>query len=65
MVSSDHSRAVPSAEEESKCRGEAAEPLSGSKDSEYTGPLCPISFLVVVPPFSLSFRNDAAEMDHY
>lgn len=34
MVSSDHSLAVPSAEEERRCRGEAAEPLSGSKESE-------------------------------
>lgn len=59
-VSIDHRRAVASAEEDRRCRGGEAEPLSGSKDTEYTGPLCPISLRVVVPTFSLTLRSDAA-----
>jgi hypothetical protein len=38
-VSIDHSRAVASAEQESKYFGGAADPLKGSNATEYTGPL--------------------------
>lgn len=56
-MSNDHSRAVASADAEIKYRGGAAEPETGSKSTEYTGPLCPMSFRVVDPPFSFCFRR--------
>ena len=63
MVSSDHKRAVASAEEERRYFGGLAEPLVGSKATEYTGPLCPISLRVVEPPFSLIlFSEEAARV---
>lgn len=60
MVSSDHSRVVASADAESKYLGGPAEPLKGSNDREYTGPLWPISFRVEVPPFSRILCIDPA-----
>ena len=62
MVSNDHRRAVASADAEIRYRGDAAEPETGSKSTEYTGPLCPMSFRVVDPPFSFCFRKVAASM---
>lgn len=65
-VSRDHSRAVASADAERRYFGGAAEPLSGSKATEYTGPLCPINFLVVLPFFSrILLKDEAVEMSIY
>jgi hypothetical protein len=62
-VSNDHSRVVASAEADKRCFGGAAEPFKGSNATEYTGPLCPISFLVVLPFFSrILCREDAVEI---
>lgn len=59
-VSIDHKRAVPSADEEIRCFGADADPWVGSKSTEYTGPLCPMSLRVVLPFFSRIFRNDGS-----
>lgn len=53
---------VASADAESKYLGGPAEPLRGSKDKEYTGPLCPISLRVELPPFSRMRWMDAARV---
>jgi hypothetical protein len=62
MVSNDHNLAVASADADSKYLGGPAEPLRGSKDREYTGPLWPMSFRVELPPFSRIFWMDAAKI---
>lgn len=60
MVSNDHSLVVASADADKRYFGGAADPLNGSNATEYTGPLCPMSFLVVLPFFSrILFRDDA------
>lgn len=58
MVSSDHRRVVASAEAERRYFGGLPEPPIGSKLTEYTGPLCPISLRVVDPPFSRILFNE-------
>lgn len=60
-VSIDHNRTVASADADSKNLGGAADPQIGSNATEYTGPLCPISFLVVLPFFSRIFSSPATE----
>jgi hypothetical protein len=60
MVSRDHNRVVASAEAERRNLGGAAEPLRGSKEREYTGPLWPINLRVADPPFSRILRKEAA-----
>lgn len=59
-MSIDHKRVVASADADSKYFGGPAEPLSGSKEREYTGPLWPINLRVVLPPFSRIFWMDPA-----
>ena len=61
MVSSDHRRMVASADAERRYRGGLAEPPEGSNVTEYTGPLCPMSFRVVEPPFSRILFSEEAE----
>jgi hypothetical protein len=61
MVSNDHNLAVASADADSRYLGGPAEPLRGSKDREYTGPLWPMSFRVELPPFSRIFWMDPAK----
>ena len=66
-VSKDHSRVVASAEHDRRYFGGAAGPLTGSKATEYTGPLCPMSLRVVLPFFSRILERDVAErrLDRY
>lgn len=52
---------VASADAESRCLGGAAEPPRGSNESEYTGPLCPINFRVVLPSGSCRREIDVAD----
>ncbi len=59
-MSIDQSRVVASAEADRRYLGGPAEPLRGSNEREYTGPLWPINFRVVVPALSRILRMDAA-----
>jgi hypothetical protein len=61
-VSKDHSRVVVSPEHDRRYFGGAAGPLTGSKATEYTGPLCPMSLRVVLPFFSRILARDVAKM---
>lgn len=57
----DHSLVVASADADSKYFGGAADPEIGSKSTEYTGPLWPMSFRVVLAFFSRIFCNEVPE----
>ena len=59
----DQRRVVASAEEDKRYFGGAAEPLRGSNETEYTGPLWPINFRVDIPPFSRILLIDEADID--
>jgi hypothetical protein len=54
----DHSLAVASADADSRYLGGAADPEMGSKSTEYTGPLWPISLRVVLAFFSRIFWSE-------
>lgn len=60
-VSSDQRRVVWSAEADRRYFGGAAVPPTESNAVAKTGPECPTSFLVELPPFSRSFFNAYAE----
>jgi hypothetical protein len=60
-VSKDHNRVVASAEHDKRYFGGAAGPLTGSKATEYTGPLCPMSLRVELPFFSRILARDVTK----